>query len=85
MQNFKTDLSNEVMSSREILDKYLFCGEPHIFAGDTGKYSRLKSTIASHFRIEITKVFMVGSAKLGFSIARVKSNWGQVFTFTIPS
>lgn len=72
MENFKQDLANGSMTSRDILNKYIFSGEPYIFSGNTGLYSQLKSKISEHFSIEITKIFMVGSAKLGFSIARKK-------------
>lgn len=60
------------MSNRDILSKYILCGEPYIFGGDVGQYSRLKTQIAKHFSIEIIKIYMVGSAKLGFSIAKTK-------------
>lgn len=72
MDDFKEDLQKTSMSDSDILTKYIFCGNPYIFKEDVGLYSRLKTTIANQFNIEVTNVHMVGSAKLGFSIAKSK-------------
>lgn len=72
MENFKIDLADENMTSKDILNKYIFTGEPYIFNTNIGLYSKLKSQLSTHFSVEVTKIFMVGSAKLGFSIAREK-------------
>lgn len=68
----KKDLLDASLSDSDILNKYILCGDPFIFSGNVGLYASLKSKIAQHFTIDITKVHMVGSAKLGFSIARPK-------------
>lgn len=70
MNEFKLDLMKKDMSSTEILNKYIFCGDPFIFQKKIGLYSTLKTKMANKFNIEVTKVFMGGSAKLGFSIAK---------------
>ena len=72
MDEFKRDLQDDSMSESDILNKYIFSGDPCIFSDNVGLYSRLKTKIACHFNIEVTKVHMVGSAKLGFSIAETK-------------
>ena len=72
LTKFKSDLKNDSLSNKEIIDKYIFTGNPFIFGGDDGLYSSLKSKLSLKYKVEITKVFMVGSAKLGFSIARKK-------------
>lgn len=72
MDNFKSDLQNTAMTDSGILNKYILCDNPYIFSNNVGLYSQLKTTIGSHFQVDITRIHMVGSAKLGFSIARSK-------------
>lgn len=72
MDEFRQDLQNNLMGESNILNKYIFTGNPYIFTENLGLYADLKTTIASHFNIEVTRIHMVGSAKLGFSIAKSK-------------
>ncbi len=69
LEEFKTDLRNAAMTEVAILDKYIFSGNPFIFCANTGLYAQLKAKITTHFGIGITAAHMVGSAKLGFSVA----------------
>lgn len=69
LSEFKEDLLNKSISDKEIVDKYILFGTPYIFREDERKYYSLKKVIADHFGISQTNVIMVGSAKLGFSIA----------------
>lgn len=67
-----------------IVQKYIVHGTPYIFKDDEDKYFDLKREIAAHFSEEYNipehynNIHMIGSAKLGFSIAP-KKLW-QPFT-----
>lgn len=50
-----------------IADKYLIQGLPHIFNGSDDKYFDFKKKIADEFNVGTHGIFIVGSAKLGFS------------------
>jgi hypothetical protein len=52
-----------------IVQKYIVHGTPYIFNNDEDKYFDLKREIAANFSEHYNNVHMVGSAKLGFSIA----------------
>ena len=69
IDEFRQDLRNESMSDADVLNKYILCDNPVIFRDNVGLYSKLKTTIAGHFSVDITSLHMVGSAKLGFSVA----------------
>ncbi|MBE9100491.1 hypothetical protein [Vacuolonema iberomarrocanum] len=77
---FKSILA-EYESPEVIVQKYIVHGTPHIFKSDEDKYFDLKREIAAHFSEHYNNVHMVGSAKLGFSIAPHKL-WKH---FTIES
>jgi hypothetical protein len=51
----------------EFVQKYLLHGTPHIFNNEDEKYFDFRSKIARHFKIGFHEVFIVGSAKQGFS------------------
>lgn len=68
-EGFQKDLKNKDIPEIEIVDKYILFGTPYIFKSDEPKYYSLKKEIADHFNVSQTNVTMVGSAKLGFSIA----------------
>jgi len=70
--NFKAELNNDLISDIAIIRKNLLHGNPIIFQEDEEKYFFLKQKVANFFNVSTTKVVMVGSAKLGFSIAPKK-------------
>lgn len=69
----KEEFNNElkVAVSEELrgkfLQKYLVHGTPFVFNGSEEKYFDFRSRIAQKFNVETHEVFIVGSAKLGFS------------------
>lgn len=65
---FKGDLRKFAASS--VVDRHVIFGDCYIL--DKDSYFNLKEQIADHFRIHPPQVVMVGSGKLGFSIARPK-------------
>jgi len=65
LQDFKADLT--VLDSATILEKYIILGDCAELS--TQQHSALKQRIAGNFRISSENVVIVGSAKLGFSIA----------------
>lgn len=69
---FKTELNNDLISDTVIIRKNLLHGNPIIYLDDEDKYFFLKQKVANFFNVSTTKVVMVGSAKLGFSIAPKK-------------
>jgi hypothetical protein len=62
---FKKDLKN--LSNIEIVRKYITYGDTYVL--DHDKYYLLKQKISNHFDIHPSEVIIVGSGKLGFSIA----------------
>lgn len=69
---FKAELNNELISDVAIIRKNLLHGNPIIFHEDEEKYFYLKQKVANFFNVSTTKIIMIGSAKLGFSIAPKK-------------
>jgi predicted nucleotidyltransferase len=69
---FKAELNNDLISDIAIIRKNLLHGNPIIFHENEEKYFYLKQKVADFFNVSTTKVVMVGSAKLGFSIAPKK-------------
>ncbi len=67
------DYNNEIskLDSTEkqclFVQKYLFHGIPCVFEDNEEKYFDFRNRIAQHFNIGFHEVFIVGSAKLGFS------------------
>lgn len=55
------------MRASDIVRKYITFGECFIFENE--KYFILKSLVSDHFEIHPSEVLLVGSGKLGFSIA----------------
>jgi len=49
------------------VQKYLFHGTPHIFHNRESEYFEFRNKIANKFNVGFHEVFIVGSAKLGFS------------------
>jgi len=66
---FVKDIEENILKNNEIVEKYLISGTPYVFQGDEGVYYNLKREIADFFALSSIKdIFMVGSAKLGFSM-----------------
>lgn len=72
VQEFKEAISDKNNSLEKIIDKYLLFGTPYIFKDDENKFYELKNEIAGFLKVSQTNIFVVGSAKLGFSIAPQK-------------
>lgn len=72
VQEFKEAISDKNNSLEKIIDKYLLFGTPYIFKDDENKFYELKNEIAGFLKVSQTNIFVVGSAKLGFSIAPEK-------------
>lgn len=70
--NFKAAIKDVSNSYEKIIDKYLLFGTPYVFNDDEDKFYEFKSEIANFFNVSQTNIFVVGSAKLGFSIAPQK-------------
>jgi predicted nucleotidyltransferase len=49
------------------VQKFLFHGTPHVFNGRESDYFEFRTKIANKFNVGFHEVFIVGSAKLGFS------------------
>lgn len=64
ISKFKSDLL--ALGDSEIINKYYLSGSA--FALDDNKHYRLRQSVSDHFEVEYAQVFIVGSAKLGFSI-----------------
>ena len=65
LDRYKEDLST--LSPIQIVRKHIIYGESCILSRN--QYFDLRSKIAEHFRLHPNEVLVVGSAKLGFSIA----------------
>jgi predicted nucleotidyltransferase len=88
---YEPDIDNKIERFKAILEgheraevivqKYIVHGTPYIFKNDEDKYFDLKREIAANFSEHYNNIHMVGSAKLGFSIAP-KKLWKP---FTIES
>ena len=72
IEMFKETLKNEAITPMEIVRRYLIYGNPFVYEHDLEQYYALKERIAHQFNIHPHSVIMVGSAKLGFSIAPKK-------------
>lgn len=62
---FRSELNRR--SSIEIVQRHVTTGDPTIIS--SLQYVELKQRVAAQFSIHHTEIFVVGSAKLGFSIA----------------
>ncbi len=62
---FKTDI--EALPSLDVVRRHVISGDCYILSD--GQYFNLRAEIANHFKIHTNEVVVVGSAKLGFSIA----------------
>ncbi len=55
------------------IKKYFFHGIPYVFRGREHEYFEFRNRIADHFGIGFHEVFIVGSAKFGFSYLKKTS------------
>ena len=62
--------SNSETDRLRILRKLVFHGTPAVFNGDEDEYFEFRQLIAEKFKIGYQEVFIVGSAKLGFSYVK---------------
>lgn len=69
---FIDDLKNGTISDLEIVNRYMSFGTPHIFRDNESIYFDLKAELSNVFSVDPADIFMVGSSKLGFSIAPTK-------------
>lgn len=70
--DFITKLKDTSIDNQEIVQRYITHGSSFAFNEDDDKYFKLKKLIAVNFSLNPEHVIMVGSAKLGFSIAPSK-------------
>lgn len=70
--DFITILKDQSINEQEIVQRYITYGSSFIFDKDDDKYFKLKKIISNNFNLNPENVIMVGSAKLGFSIAPLK-------------
>ena len=72
-EEFIQELKNEDYTDEELVEKYICFGIPVIFNDYDQKYYNLKKDISSQFPVQSkNNIIVVGSAKLGFSIAPQK-------------
>lgn len=58
------------ISRKNFIHKNIFHGIPYVFNGNEGKYYDFRKRIADFFQIQYYEVFIVGSARLGFSYVK---------------
>jgi len=71
IEAFKTILKGHE-NEEVVVQKHIVHGTPYIFKEDEDKYFDLKREIAANFSEHYNNIHMIGSAKLGFSIAPTK-------------
>jgi hypothetical protein len=60
-------LADEHSKRVRFVQKFLFHGIPHVFQNRESQYFEFRNKIANKFNVGFHEVFIVGSAKLGFS------------------
>ena len=69
-EEFIQELKNIAYTNEEFVERYIWFGTPAIFADCEQKYYNLKREISTQFQVKSkSNIIVVGSAKLGFSIA----------------
>lgn len=69
-EEFIQELNNILYSNEELVERYIWFGTPAIFSDCEQKYYELKREISTQFPVKSkNNIIVVGSAKLGFSIA----------------
>lgn len=72
IKDFKSFLGDEKNTIDRALNKFLLFGTPYLFESEEDKFFELKEDIAQYFDINQTQIYIVGSAKFGFSISPQK-------------
>lgn len=75
IENFKLHLRDNSYSELEIVRKFICFGIPYVFKDNEENYYKLKVEVAKKFNIHPNEVLMVGSGKLGFSLAPGDKRW----------
>jgi len=66
---FFQDISSNIYNDEEIVEKYIMSGTPYIFKDNEDMYYDLKKELGNFFTLSnFRNIFMIGSAKMGFSI-----------------
>lgn len=68
-EEFRAYLKNDSNTIERIMNKYLLFCVPYIYRDNEDVYYELKEEISNYFKIQQTQIYIVGSAKLGFSIS----------------
>lgn len=69
-EKFIQELKNIACTNEELVERYIWFGTPVIFANCEQKYYNLKREISTQFPVKSkSNIIVVGSSKLGFSIA----------------
>jgi predicted nucleotidyltransferase len=72
IRDFKDHLRDRAFSSGDIVDKFIKFGQVHFFVEKYNMEFEMKRRIMKKFNILISDIYIVGSAKLGFSLAPKK-------------
>lgn len=72
LDEFKSSLLDSSYTDIELVDRFIMFGTPFIFNENEPLYFDLKKEVSNFFGTSINNVLVVGSAKLGFSIAPKK-------------
>ena len=74
LNEFKEELASTVSPGERMkfVRKHFFHGLPYVFKGRENDYYEFRQKVADHFGIDFYEVFVVGSAKLGFSYIKKK-------------
>ena len=60
-------LVDDQVKRLKFVQKFIFHGTPHVFKDRESDYFEFRTKIANKFNVGFHEVFIVGSAKLGFS------------------
>jgi predicted nucleotidyltransferase len=69
LDEFKLKLKDNSIQDTDFVQRYITFGNPYVFSSNEDNYFDLKKIIANKFVLGPESIYMVGSAKLGFSIA----------------
>jgi len=69
IENFNSELlaTTSDIERRKFIHKHIFHGTPFVFQNEEERYFEFRNRIAQNFSIGFYEVFIVGSAKFGFS------------------
>lgn len=69
IEEFKSIVANKTNNIDDIIEEHIIFGTPYIFKDKPSEHYALIKQISSFFNVNQRNVFIVGSAKLGFSIS----------------